>query len=112
MAGKSRPPRLRAPGPRQDDAPPREAPPRTRRPPGRVHTELDKTAEAAPDSGLQLRRVFFFLLPHDRDSEPEGPYQAGTSGEAVDPRTIAPRRVGEKTPRSQRGSAAITAAGR
>ncbi|MFJ8745818.1 DUF6009 family protein [Embleya sp. NPDC127516] len=75
------------------------------------YTELDKTAEADPDSGLQLRRVFF-LLPHDRDSEPEGPYQAGAPGEAVDPRTIAPRRVGEKTPRSQRGSAAITPASR
>lgn len=36
------------------------------------YTELDAHAEADPDSGLQLRRVFF-LLPHDRDANPEGP---------------------------------------
>ncbi|MEU2835214.1 DUF6009 family protein [Streptomyces lavendulae] len=64
------------------------------------YTELDEHAEADPDSGLQLRRVFF-LLPHDRDAQPDGLYQAGAPGEAVDPRTIGPRRVGEKTPRSQ-----------
>ncbi|MFF1481679.1 DUF6009 family protein [Streptomyces sp. NPDC058301] len=69
-------------------------------------TELAPDTEADPDIGLQLRRVFF-LLPHDRDSEPEGLYQQGAPGEAVDPRTIEPRRVGEKTPRSQRGAAAI-----
>ncbi|WP_331747073.1 DUF6009 family protein (plasmid) [Streptomyces sp. NBC_00853] len=65
-------------------------------------SELDEHAEADPDSGLQLRRVFF-LLPHDRDTEPEGLYQEGAPGEAVDPRTIQPRRVGQKTPRSQGG---------
>ncbi|OKK10408.1 transcription factor [Streptomyces sp. CB00455] len=73
------------------------------------YSELDENAEADPDSGLQLRRVFF-LLPHDRDTEPDGLYQEGAPGEAVDPRTIEPRRVGEKTPRSQGGpDAAITA---
>ncbi|PKV77107.1 DUF6009 family protein [Streptomyces sp. TLI_146] len=70
------------------------------------YTELAPDAEADPDSGLQLRRVFF-LLPHDRDSDPDGVYQQGAPGEAVDPRTIEPRRVGEKTTRSQRGTAAI-----
>lgn len=74
------------------------------------YTELDVSAEADPDSGLQLRRVFF-LLPHDRDSQPEGLYQQGAPGEAVDPRTIAPRRVGEKTPRSQRGIVAAATTG-
>ncbi|MEU9304003.1 DUF6009 family protein [Streptomyces sp. NPDC048269] len=75
------------------------------------YSELDETAEADPDSGLQLRRVFF-LLPHDRDTEPDGLYQEGAPGEAVDPRTIEPRRVGEKTPRSQGGpDAAIAATG-
>ncbi|MGW6875924.1 DUF6009 family protein [Streptomyces xanthophaeus] len=75
------------------------------------YSELDEHAEADPDSGLQLRRVFF-LLPHDRDSEPDGLYHEGAPGEAVDPRTIQPRRVGEKTPRSQGGpSAAIAATG-
>ncbi|MFE5243177.1 MULTISPECIES: DUF6009 family protein [unclassified Streptomyces] len=64
------------------------------------YAELDKDAEANPDSGLFQRRTFF-LLPHDRPNEPEGLYKEGAPGEAVDPRTIEPRRVGEKTPRSQ-----------
>ncbi|OEJ21495.1 transcription factor [Streptomyces agglomeratus] len=72
------------------------------------YTELDDSAEADPDSGLQKRRVFF-LLPHDRDTEPEGSYSVGAPGEAVDPRTIAPKKVGDKTPRSQRGTAAAIA---
>ncbi|WP_327425651.1 DUF6009 family protein (plasmid) [Streptomyces sp. NBC_01527] len=72
------------------------------------YVELDGTAEADPDSGLYRRRVFF-LLPHDRDSAPEGVYRQGAPGEAVDPRTIRPNRVGEKTPRSQRGIASAIA---
>ncbi|OEJ56608.1 transcription factor [Streptomyces agglomeratus] len=63
-------------------------------------------AEADPDSGLQKRRVFF-LLPHDRDTEPDGSYSVGAPGEAVDPRTIEPKKAGAKTPRSQRGAAAV-----
>ncbi|MGW1296261.1 DUF6009 family protein [Streptomyces sp. NPDC002533] len=75
------------------------------------YIELGADAEADPDSGLYRRRVFF-LLPHDRDSEPEGVYRQGAPGEAVDPRTIELNRVGEKTPRSQQGStSAIAAAG-
>ncbi|MGP3991522.1 DUF6009 family protein [Streptomyces sp. 3N207] len=73
-------------------------------------TELTKDAEPDPDSGLYRRRVFF-LLPHDRDSNPTGLYQEGAPGEAVDPRTIQPKHVGEKTPRSQSGPAAIAPAG-
>lgn len=64
--------------------------------------ELRESAEADPDSGLQKRRVFY-LLPHDRDAEPDGLYKEGAPGEAVDPRTIEPRKVGVKTLRSQRG---------
>ncbi|MEV5807215.1 DUF6009 family protein [Streptomyces parvulus] len=64
------------------------------------YTELDQEAEANPDSGLFQRRTFF-LLPHDRPNDPLGPYNEGAPGEAVDPRTIEPRCVGEKTPRSQ-----------
>ncbi|MEU9704497.1 DUF6009 family protein [Streptomyces sp. NPDC047981] len=71
-------------------------------------TELSDTAEADPDSGLQKRRVFY-LLPHDRDAEPNGLYREGAPGEAVDPRTIQPRQVGKKTARSQRGSATTVA---
>ncbi|MFE9560042.1 DUF6009 family protein [Streptomyces sp. NPDC006487] len=62
--------------------------------------ELDDRAEADPDTGLQKRRVFY-LLPHDRDAQPDGLYQEGAPGEAVDPRTVEPRKVGLKTPRSQ-----------
>ncbi len=64
------------------------------------YTELVRDAEPNPDSGLYQRRTFF-LLPHDRPNDPEGLYKAGAPGEAVDPRTIEPKRVGEKTPRSQ-----------
>ncbi|MGW7397857.1 DUF6009 family protein [Streptomyces cyaneofuscatus] len=73
------------------------------------YIELGTDAEADPDSGLYRRRVFF-LLPHDRDSDPEGVYRQGAPGEAVDPRTIELNRVGEKTPRSQQGSLSAIAA--
>jgi hypothetical protein len=74
------------------------------------YAELDDNAQADPDSGLYRRRVFF-LLPHDRDVDPEGLYAAGAPGEAVDPRTVEPKCVGRKTPRSQRGAAARTPTG-
>lgn len=74
------------------------------------YSELDDTAEPDPDSGLYKRRVFF-LLPHDRDTDPSGLYHEGAPGEAVDPRTVLPRKVGEKTPRSQGDLAVITPTG-
>nr|WP_261994066.1 DUF6009 family protein [Streptomyces sp. t39] len=52
-------------------------------------------------AGGSLQRRILFLIPHDRPNEPEGLYKEGAPGEAVDPRTLEPRRVGEKTPRSQ-----------
>ena len=70
---------------------------------------LDAQAEPDPDSGLYKRRVLF-VLPHDRDSHPYGVYREGAPGEAVDPRTIEPKKPGAKTPRSQHGPAAITTA--
>ncbi|MFF9778118.1 DUF6009 family protein [Streptomyces sp. NPDC013978] len=70
---------------------------------------LDDRAQPDPDSGLYRRRVFF-LLPHDRDSLPNGLYSEGAPGEAVDPRTIAPKEPGAKTPRSQSGHAPIASA--
>ncbi|MFJ3672524.1 DUF6009 family protein [Streptomyces sp. NPDC090106] len=70
---------------------------------------LDEDASPDPDSGLYKRRVFF-LLPHDRDSLPDGLYREGAPGEAVDPRTITPRKPGTKTPRSQSGTVAIASA--
>ncbi|WP_324290389.1 DUF6009 family protein [Streptomyces sp. H27-H1] len=57
--------------------------------------ELSDTAEADPDSGLHKRRVFY-LLPHDRDAEPDGPHKTGGPGEAVDPRTVQPGAVGKR----------------
>jgi uncharacterized protein DUF6009 len=73
---------------------------------GRIvgYAELTADAEQA-DSGYYQRRVFY-LLPHDRDYAPEGVYREGAPGEAVDPRTIRPGKVGEKTPRSQYGEEA------
>lgn len=66
-------------------------------------TELSTEASPNPDRGLYQRRTFF-LLPHDRPDDPEGVYKTGAPGEAVDPRTIEPRRVGEKPPGSQGGT--------
>ncbi|MEV1025773.1 DUF6009 family protein [Streptomyces sp. NPDC050264] len=76
---------------------------------GRIigYVNLLPGADKDPDSGLFERRTFF-LLPHDRPNAPTGPYEVGAPGEAVDPRTISPGRVGLKTPRSQRGQ--LTAA--
>jgi hypothetical protein len=59
-------------------------------------------ADAPPDpcSGLFRRRVFF-LLPHDRDSCPDGLYRDAAPEEAVDPRTVIAGGPGRKTARSQ-----------
>ncbi|MFC7979050.1 DUF6009 family protein [Streptomyces cinereoruber] len=75
------------------------------------YTNLAKNATRDPDSGLWPRRTFF-LLPHDRDSNPTGDYAVGAPGEAIDPRTIAPGNAGAKTLRSQKGNAVniVTAA--
>ncbi|WP_411575154.1 DUF6009 family protein [Streptomyces fradiae] len=60
--------------------------------------------EARPSraSGTFRRRVFW-LLPHDRDAEPEGLYATGAPAEAVDPRTVAAGSKGCKTERSEGG---------
>ncbi|MGX4695456.1 DUF6009 family protein [Streptomyces sp. JNUCC 63] len=85
-----------------DKVPTRRGKPRYSRD-GRLigYTNLHPGAASDPDSGLFARRAFF-LLPHDRDRQPQGPYSVGAPGEAVDPRTIEPGKVGTKTPRSQR----------
>ncbi|MCX5355652.1 DUF6009 family protein [Streptomyces mirabilis] len=85
---------------------------RTSRPPygrdGRMvgYVLLGTRAIPDPDSGLYRRRIFF-LLPHDRDTLPQGLYREGAPGEAIDPRTVAPCRPGMKTVRSQFGLGAI-----
>ena len=63
---------------------------------------LGRTAKPSRSSGTFRRRVFW-LLPHDRDSGPEGLYAKGAPAEAVDPRTLAARTKGYKTERSEGG---------
>ncbi|MFZ4276798.1 DUF6009 family protein [Streptomyces arboris] len=63
---------------------------------------LGPEAKASRSSGTFRRRVFW-LLPHDRDTQPEGLYATGAPAEAVDPRTLAARTKGYKTERSEGG---------
>ncbi|CAL9323913.1 DUF6009 family protein [Streptomyces sp. SudanB66_2053] len=63
---------------------------------------LGPTAKASRASGTFRRRVFW-LLPHDRDSQPEGLYAKSAPAEAVDPRTLGARVKGYKTERSEGG---------
>ncbi|MET7519857.1 DUF6009 family protein [Streptomyces sp. NPDC005480] len=73
---------------------------------------LGTQAKPSRSSGTFRRRVFW-LLPHDRDSEPEGLYAKGAPAEAVDPRTLGPGDKGRKTERSEGGppSSAMRALG-
>lgn len=63
---------------------------------------LGSEAKPSRSSGTFRRRVFW-LLPHDRDTDPEGLYATGAPAEAVDPRTLAPGSKGCKTERSEGG---------
>ncbi|WP_331719954.1 DUF6009 family protein [Streptomyces sp. NBC_00147] len=63
---------------------------------------LAPQAKASRSSGTFRRRVFW-LLPHDRDTQPEGLYETGAPAEAVDPRTLAASTKGYKTERSEGG---------
>ncbi|MFF3994441.1 DUF6009 family protein [Streptomyces cyaneofuscatus] len=63
---------------------------------------LSSRAKASRSSGTFRRRVFW-LLPHDRDTQPQGLYATGAPAEAVDPRTLAPATKGYKTERSEGG---------
>ncbi|MDX3342683.1 MULTISPECIES: DUF6009 family protein [Streptomyces] len=63
---------------------------------------LGPEAKASRSSGTFRRRVFW-LLPHDRDTQPAGLYATGAPAEAVDPRTLAARTKGYKTERSEGG---------
>ncbi|MDQ0808632.1 hypothetical protein QFZ63_000346 [Streptomyces sp. B3I7] len=63
---------------------------------------LGPTAKPSRQSGTFRRRVFW-LLPHDRDSQPTGLYARSAPAEAVDPRTLEPRAKGYKTERSEGG---------
>lgn len=63
---------------------------------------LGPEAKASRASGTFRRRVFW-LLPHDRDTEPDGLYAKSAPAEAVDPRTLEPCVKGYKTERSEGG---------
>lgn len=63
---------------------------------------LAPQAKASRSSGTFRRRVFW-LLPHDRDMQPDGLYETGAPAEAVDPRTLEPGTKGSKTERSEGG---------
>ncbi|MFE7778537.1 DUF6009 family protein [Streptomyces sp. NPDC057445] len=63
---------------------------------------LGPAAKPSRSSGTFRRRVFW-LLPHDRDTDPGGLYSSGAPAEAVDPRTLAPGSKGRKTQRSEGG---------
>ncbi|MFI1441771.1 DUF6009 family protein [Streptomyces fructofermentans] len=65
---------------------------------------LGKDAKPSRHSGTFRRRVFW-LLPHDRDQQPNGLYETGAPSEAIDPRTVTPRVKGYKTERSEGGPA-------
>ena len=66
------------------------------------YAQLGPTAKPSRPSGTFRRRVFW-LLPHDRDAEPNGLYATGAPAEAVDPRTLAVGSKGSKTERSEGG---------
>lgn len=84
-----------------DKVPTRKGKPRYSRH-GRLvgYANLTPQAPRSRDSGLFARRTFY-LLPHDRPNDPEGPYKVGSPLEAVDPDTVRPGRPGQKTARSQ-----------
>ncbi|MFC8293436.1 DUF6009 family protein [Streptomyces sp. NPDC057242] len=64
---------------------------------------LGPEAKPSRPSGTFRRRVFW-LLPHDRDTAPDGPYATGSPAEAVDVRTLAPGDRGRRTERSRGAS--------
>ncbi|MET8845012.1 DUF6009 family protein [Streptomyces rubiginosohelvolus] len=66
------------------------------------YARLGPGAKPSRSSGTFRRRVFW-LLPHDRDTDPEGLYATGAPAEAVDPRTLTPGSKGFKTERSEGG---------
>ncbi|WP_221889559.1 DUF6009 family protein [Streptomyces sp. WAC02707] len=62
---------------------------------------LGTTAKPSPSSGTFRRRVFW-LLPHDRDSAPDGLYATAAPAEAVDPMSLTPGAKGRMPARSRR----------
>ncbi|MFK0203819.1 DUF6009 family protein [Streptomyces lavendulae] len=65
------------------------------------YAQLSGKAKASRFSGTFRRRVFW-LLPHDRDTAPDGLYASGAPAEAVDPTSLVAGSRGRKTERSER----------
>ncbi|MFD0271380.1 DUF6009 family protein [Streptomyces sp. NPDC127106] len=65
------------------------------------YAQLGPQAKPSRASGTFRRRVFW-LLPHDRDTVPDGLYSSGAPAEAVDPRTLSAGSRGRKTDRSEK----------
>lgn len=63
------------------------------------YAELENDAPNTGTNGCFARRVFW-LAEHDRVNQPNGTYQTGCPSEAVDPLTIAPKVLGQSTPRA------------
>ena len=70
------------------------------------YVKLGSGARSSRASGTFVRRVFW-LLPHDRDGQPDGLYASGVPSEAVDPRTIAPGVKGYQTHRCEGGPPSV-----
>lgn len=75
-------------------------------------TRDSPTGYPALVSDVTTTRLFgYALLDDEAEPDPDsGLYCEGAPGEAVDPRTIEPKKPGAKTPRSQRGPAPIASA--
>ncbi|MFJ9551934.1 DUF6009 family protein [Streptomyces erythrochromogenes] len=65
------------------------------------YAQLGPQAKPSRSSGTFRRRVFW-LLPHDRDTAPNGLYACGAPAEAVDPATLTAGSRGRKTQRSEK----------
>ncbi|MFE5717839.1 DUF6009 family protein [Streptomyces erythrochromogenes] len=72
------------------------------------YAQLGPEAKPSRSSGTFRRRVFW-LLPHDRDTAPEGLYATGAPAEAVDPTTLTAGSKGRKTDRSEKPAQAAEA---
>ncbi|MFD9575892.1 DUF6009 family protein [Streptomyces sp. NPDC059982] len=72
------------------------------------YAQLGSKAKPSRSSGTFRRRVFW-LLPHDRDTVPDGLYASGAPAEAVDPTTLVAGSRGRKTERSERPTQAAEA---
>ncbi|AFZ27234.1 hypothetical protein Cylst_5198 [Cylindrospermum stagnale PCC 7417] len=67
------------------------------------YAELEDNAPNTGRSGCFARRIFW-LAKHDRFYEPDGTYREGCPMEAIDPLTVFPKVLGQKTARAWNGT--------